>query len=222
VPEAMFHAMPEVRGSLDDTGVEQVLGATRRGGALALGPGLGHEDGAVAFARRLARAARVPLVLDADGLNAHARRPEELASRVGPTVLTPHAGELGRLLDRDSAEIEADRLRYAQHIAKRSGAVVVLKGDDTLVAEPGGTVAVSPGGSPALATAGTGDVLSGVIAATLAQGLDPFTAAAAGVLLHARAGRLAARAVGAAEAVIAGDVIEALGHARTRDDRGAS
>jgi ADP-dependent NAD(P)H-hydrate dehydratase / NAD(P)H-hydrate epimerase len=222
VPEAMFHAMPEVRGSLDDTGVEQVLGATRRGGALALGPGLGHEDGAVAFARRLARAARVPLVLDADGLNAHARRPEELASRVGPTVLTPHAGELGRLLDRESAEIEADRLRYAQHIAKRSGAVVVLKGDDTLVAEPGGTVAVSPGGSPALATAGTGDVLSGVIAATLAQGLDPFTAAAAGVLLHARAGRLAARAVGAPEAVIAGDVIEALGHARTRDDRGAS
>ena len=84
-----------------------MLGATRRGGALALGPGLGREEGAVAFARRLARAARVPLVLDADGLNAHARRPEELASRVAPTVLTPHAGELGRLLDRDSAEIEA-------------------------------------------------------------------------------------------------------------------
>jgi ADP-dependent NAD(P)H-hydrate dehydratase / NAD(P)H-hydrate epimerase len=221
VPEVMFRAMPEVQGALDDSGVEQVLGATRRGGALALGPGLGTEEGAALFARRLARAARVPLVLDADGLNAHARRPEELSGRTAPTVLTPHAGELGRLLDRDSAEIERDRLRYAVHMARRSGAVVVLKGDDTLVAEPGGVVAVSPGGSPALATAGTGDVLSGVIAAGLSQRLDPFTAAAAGVLLHARAGRLAARRVGAAEAVIASDVIEALGHARTHDDERA-
>ncbi len=95
--------------------------------------------------------------------------------------------------------------------------MVVLKGDDTLIAAPDGIVAVSPGGSPALATAGTGDVLSGVIAAVLAQRLEPFEAAAAGVLLHARAGRLAARAAGAAEAVIAGDVIEALGAARSRD-----
>jgi hydroxyethylthiazole kinase-like uncharacterized protein yjeF len=222
VPEVMFRAMPEVQGSLDDSGVEQVLGATRRGGALALGPGLGVEESAALFARRLARAARVPLVLDADGLNAHARRPEELSGRGAPTVLTPHAGELGRLLDRDSAEIERDRLRYVMHMARHSGAVVVLKGDDTLVAEPGGMVAVSPGGSPARATAGTGDVLSGVIATGLSQQLDAFTAAAAGVLLHARAGRLAARRVGAAEAVIAGDVIEALGYARTHDAGGAS
>ncbi len=221
VPEVMFRALPEVQGSLDDAGVEQVLGETRRGGALVLGPGLGREEGAALLARRLSRAARVPLVLDADGLNAHARRPEELSSRGAPTVLTPHAGELGRLLDRDSAEIERDRLRYARDAARRSRAVVVLKGDDTLVAEPGGMVAVSPGGSPALATAGTGDVLSGVIGAALAQRLDPFAAAAAGVLLHARAGRLAARAAGAVEAVIAGDVIEALGQARSRDEQGA-
>ncbi len=217
VPEVMFHGLPETGGALDVAGVEQVLDATPRAGALVLGPGLGREEGAVAFARRLARAARLALVLDADGLNAHARRPEELASRVAPTVLTPHAGELGRLLDVRIVDVESERLRYVRSAAARSGAVVVLKGDDTLIAEPGGIVAVSPGGSPALATAGTGDVLSGVIAAALAQRLEPFEAAAAGVLLHARAGRLAARAVGATEAVIAGDVIEALGAARGRD-----
>jgi len=220
VPEVMFRSLPEAGGSLDDTGVEQVLDASARGGSLALGPGLGQAEGAVAFARRLARAARVPLVLDADGLNAHARRPEELASRVAPTVLTPHSGELGRLVDRGSAEIERERLRWVRALAARSHAVVVLKGDDTLIADAEGTVAVSPGGSPALATAGTGDVLSGVIAAMLAARLEPFAAAAAGVLLHARAGRLAARAAGAVEAVIASDVIEALGAARGNEARG--
>jgi NAD(P)H-hydrate epimerase len=217
VPEVMFQALPEAEGGLDLAGVEQVLEAALDGGALALGPGLGRQDSAIAFARRLARAAKVPLVLDADGLNAHARRPEELRSRVEPTVLTPHAGELGRLVDVRSTDVDAERLHYVREAAERARAVVVLKGDDTLIAEPDGVVAVSPGGSPALATAGTGDVLSGVIAAALAQRLDPFSAAAAGVLLHARAGRLAARAAGAVEAVIATDVIEALGAARSRD-----
>jgi len=170
-----------------------------------------------AFARRLARAAKLPMVLDADGLNAHAGRLAELVDRPAPTVLTPHAGELGRLLELDSAEIDAERLRHVRDAAARSGAIVVLKGDDTLVAEPEGRVAVSPGGSPALATAGTGDVLTGVIAALLSEQLEPFLAACAGVLLHSRAGRLAALAVGAAESVIAGDVIEALPRARAEE-----
>ena len=112
-------------------------------------------------------------------------------------MLTPHAGELGRLLELDSAEIERERLRHARAAAAQAGAIVVLKGDDTLIADPDGRVAVSPGGSPALATAGTGDVLTGVIAALLAQGLDAFTAARAGVWLHAAAGREAARRHGA-------------------------
>jgi ADP-dependent NAD(P)H-hydrate dehydratase / NAD(P)H-hydrate epimerase len=100
--------------------------------------------------------------------------------------------------------------------------VVVLKGDDTLIARPDGTVAVSPGGSPALATAGTGDVLTGAIAALLAQGLEPFAAAAAGVCLHAEAGRLAARAQGVAEGVIATDVIAALPAARAGHSRASA
>jgi hydroxyethylthiazole kinase-like uncharacterized protein yjeF len=194
--------------------VASVLDAAERGGALALGPGMGRNDGAVAFARQLTREANVALVLDADGLNAHAGRLTELAARSAPTVLTPHAGELGRLLEVDSEKIGRERLRHACAAAELAGAVVVLKGDDTLVSDPAGRVAVSPGGSPALATAGTGDVLTGVIAALLAQGLDAFTAAAAGVWLHAAAGREAARRQGAAEGVVASDVIAALPAAR--------
>jgi ADP-dependent NAD(P)H-hydrate dehydratase / NAD(P)H-hydrate epimerase len=213
-PELMTRGLPDEDGGLTADGVQDVLEASKRGGALALGPGLGRSDGAVQFARELAHEAKVPLVLDADGLNAHAGRLSELAARTSSTVLTPHAGELGRLLEVSSEEIERERLRHVCAAAEQAQAVVVLKGDDTLIAEPSGRVAVNPGGSPALATAGTGDVLTGVIAALLATGLDPFTAAAAGVWLHAEAGREAARRQGANEGVLASDVIAALPAAR--------
>ena len=170
----------------------------------------------MSVARALARRATVALVLDADGLNAHAGHLGELSERQAPTVLTPHAGELGRLLELDSSAIDGERLRHVRAAAELSGAVVVLKGDDSLIADPSGRVAVSAGGVPALATAGTGDVLTGVIAALLAQGMDAFVAAAAGVCLHAAAGREAARRLGAAEGVVASDVIEALPAARVR------
>jgi NAD(P)H-hydrate epimerase len=215
-PEVMSRGMPEDDGALTVGGVAEVLDASARGGALALGPGLGRSPAAFAFARALASEADVALVLDADGLNAHAGKLENLAARRAPTVLTPHAGELGRLLELDSSEIECERLRHVRAASERAAAVVVLKGDDTLIAEPGGQVALSPGGSPALATAGTGDVLTGVISALLAQGLDAFTAAAAGVSLHAGAGREAARRLGGPEGVIATDVIAALPAARRK------
>jgi NAD(P)H-hydrate epimerase len=180
-----------------------------------LGPGIGRLPAAAKFARDVATHVNRPLVLDADGLNAHAEEGgiERLASRGAPTVLTPHSGELARLLDTSSQEIEAHRLGHARDAAARAGAIVVLKGDDTLVAEPGGRVAVSPGGAPALATAGTGDVLSGVIGAYLAKGVDPFTATCAAVFTHLRAGVLAAATIGA-DGVIASDVIIALPRAR--------
>jgi NAD(P)H-hydrate epimerase len=217
--ELMTRAMPEADGALVEDAVVEALEACQRGGrlALALGPGLGRTAGASAFARELAARASLPLVLDADGLNAHAGDIVALRSRQAPTVLTPHAGELGRLLDLDSAAIEAERLRHAREAAKLSGAVVLLKGPDTLVAAPDGRVAVSPGASPALATAGTGDVLTGTIAALLAKGLDAFAAAAAGVRLCARAAQLAVERHGAAEGVIASDVIEALARAGVGD-----
>ncbi len=212
--EVMTRPLPDEGGGLLAEGVPAVLRALDRGGALALGPGLGRTAGAQTFARDLAAKAPVAMVLDADGLNAHAGRLEVLADRAAATVLTPHAGELGRLLRRESEEIERHRLDSVRAAAEQARSVVVLKGDDTLVADPSGRVAVSRGGSPGLATAGTGDVLTGVIAALLAQGLDAFAAACAGVWLHAEAGRRAAQAQGSAEGVIASDVIAALPGAR--------
>jgi NAD(P)H-hydrate epimerase len=212
--EVMTRGLPDEHGSLAPEAVAQMKEPLERAGALALGPGLGRDARTVKFACRLAREANVALVLDADGLNAHAGSIEDLSERVAPTVLTPHAGELARLLDTDSESVQCERLSHARTAAERARAVVVLKGDDTLVVDPGGRVAISRGDSPALATAGTGDVLTGAIAALLAQGLEPFDAAAMGVQLHAQAGREAARALGAPEGVIASDVISALPRAR--------
>ena len=212
--EVMTLGLEDEGGSLAPGGLDSALNVLGRAGALALGPGLGRDEGAAMFARTLAMEAPVAMVLDADGLNAHAGRLSDLTARKAPTILTPHAGELGRLLGLDSDDIEQARLRHVRAAARQSGAVVLLKGDDTLVAAPDGRVAVNPGGSPALATAGTGDVLSGAISALLAQGLDAFTAASCGAYLHAEAGREAARRQGAPEGVIATDVIAALPAAR--------
>ena len=207
--EVMSVALPDTAGSLEARGVEQVLERADRADSMVLGPGLGREPEAQEFARQLARYAPVPLVLDADGLNAHAGSIELLAEREAATVLTPHAGELARLLETDTESIGARRLESARLAAREAQAIVLLKGDDTLVAAPDGRVGVSRGGAPALATAGTGDVLSGVIGAFLGKKMDPFHAACSGVLVHARAGRLAAQEIGP-EGVIASDVIAAL------------
>jgi NAD(P)H-hydrate epimerase len=189
--------------------VESLIEMAERAGAVVLGPGLGRTEGAASFAREAARALEIPLLIDADGLNAHAGALESLRERPAPTVLTPHAGELGRLLERPRDHVDAHRLDAVREAAERSGAVVLLKGDDTLVAAPGVGVAVSPGATPALATAGTGDVLSGLIGALLAKGMDAFEAAALGTLAHVRAGFAAAERHGA-DHVVAGDVIDAL------------
>ena len=207
--EVMTVPLEDESGSLAPGAADQVLERLERADALVLGPGLGRAAPASETARRIAAQASLPLLLDADGLNAHAGVLGSLADRPESTVMTPHAGELARLMGSDSAAISARRLANARDAARTAGAVVVLKGDDTLVADPDGRVAVSRGGSSALATAGTGDVLSGVIGALLAKAMDPFTAACAGVLVHATAGRLAARDIGP-EGVIASDVLERL------------
>jgi NAD(P)H-hydrate epimerase len=206
--EPMTLALADEQGEHTTAGVAAVAAAAQeRGGALVLGPGLGRGEHAAAFARGVLDEASIPLVLDADGLRPFAGAPEALAGRAG--VITPHEGELGRLLDRPSADIAAARLRSAREAATRAGAVVVLKGDDTIVARPDGLAGVSPGATPGLATAGTGDVLAGIIGAMLASGLDTFTAAVAGVRLHALAALHAAGRRGV-QGMIASDVIEAL------------
>jgi ADP-dependent NAD(P)H-hydrate dehydratase / NAD(P)H-hydrate epimerase len=207
--EAVTRGLPEQGGMHVAAGADEVGEMAERAGAVILGPGLGRSDGAREFARAVAGSVDVPLLIDADGLNAHVGALEVLRDRPAPAVLTPHAGELARLLDTESDDVSAHRLERARDAAERTGSIVVLKGDDTIVAAPGGPVAISPGATAALATAGTGDVLSGVIGAILSKGVDPFAAAAAGVLLHARAGMVAADRLGA-DHTVAGDVIEAL------------
>ena len=207
--EAMTSGLPEADGSLTAEAVEPALKAIRRADAVVLGPGLGRSEGAQAFARAMYERVDVPLVVDADGLNALAGIFDKLPQRRWPTVLTPHAGELARLLDVKADEVGRARLAHSRDAAARSRAIVVLKGDDTLVAATSGFVAISPGGAPGLATAGTGDVLSGVLGAMLAKGLAPAHAACAGAFVHLRAGQLAAEPHGA-DAVIASDVIARL------------
>ena len=189
-----------------------------RADALVLGPGLGRLPAAAKFARDVARHAKLPLVLDADGLGAHAEEGglEQLAEREAPTVLTPHAGELGRLLGLPSTDIEAHRLMLVRTAAERAQAIVVLKGDDTLIADPAGRVAVSRGGAPALATAGTGDVLAGITGAYLAKGVETFAAACAAVEVHRRAGRICG--LYGHDGVIASDVIQTLSGAWAWDE----
>jgi NAD(P)H-hydrate epimerase len=212
--EAMTHALPHHDGAHVEEGAENVVELSERAGAIVLGPGIGRSDGAVAFARRVAAAVQVPLLIDADGLNAHAEQLGLLAQRDAPTILTPHDGELGRLIGVESSEVGEHRIASARAVAEQSGAIVVLKGDDTLVVPPDGPFAVNPGATPALATAGTGDVLSGLIGALLAKGVDAFAAACLGALAHVLAGRAAAARFGV-DHVMAGDVIDALPHGLT-------
>jgi NAD(P)H-hydrate epimerase len=213
--EAVTRGLPEQDGMHVAAGAGEVSEMAERAGAVVLGPGLGRSDGAAEFARAVAASVEKPMVVDADGLNAHVGRLESLRGRPGPTVLTPHAGELARLLDVDSDEVSAHRLERAREAAERSGCLVLLKGDDTIVAAPGGPAAVSPGATAALATAGTGDVLAGIIGALLSKGMDALEAAAAGVRLHVYAGLAAGERLGV-DHVVAGDVIEAIPQAFAR------
>ena len=151
-----------------------------------------------------------PLLLDADGLYALGDRPELLAARTAPTVLTPHEGELGRLLGVPVADVAAGRLEHVRSAASRSNATVLLKGEATIVADPSGAAYVVPTGNPGLATPGTGDVLSGVIAAQLAKGLGATDAACLGAYLHGLAADIAAEDALGTEGMVAGDLLTYL------------
>ena len=180
--------------------------------ALAIGPGLGTEPETAKAVRLLAVSARRSAVIDADGLSALALDPDSLLTlreAAAPRILTPHPGEAARLLGVTTHEVQADRLVAARTLAERSGAVVVLKGNRTLVAKTDGTVAVNASGNPGMATAGSGDVLTGIIAALLARGLEPFDAARLGVFLHGDAGDRAAQRLGQ-DAMIASDILTDL------------
>lgn len=207
-----------VEGRFPELMVEAAIGGEGPAGALPLvlggksavvaGPGLGTDPFATRAVEQVL-ACGLPAVLDADALNVIAARPETLAGLRADAVMTPHPGEAGRLLGRSTTEVQADRVSAVRELAARAGAVVVLKGAGTLIAAPDGRLAVNPTGSPALATAGSGDVLAGVIGALLARGVAAFEAACAACWVHGVAGEVAARRLGE-HSVGAPDVVEAL------------
>src|SRR5437763_4735975 len=188
--------------------LEDVFTAAAKAKALAVGPGLGREQEAKALVRRLLAEVELPAVVDADAL--FELEPGEWPA---PRVLTPHEGELARLLGRESKKIAAHRLASVQEAAERFDCVVVLKGEDSLVATPGRALIVCALGLPSLSTAGTGDVLTGITAAFLAKGMEPQQAAAAACAAQQFASHEAAHRYG----LVASDVIEALPRALARD-----
>ncbi|MEA2601320.1 MAG: ADP-dependent NAD(P)H-hydrate dehydratase / NAD(P)H-hydrate epimerase [Acidobacteriota bacterium] len=183
--------LPGQSGQIAERAAEIVLDAAEGKAVLALGPGLGQDPATVAAIRRIALECPLPLVLDADGLNAFAGKAGDLCGRRAETILTPHPGELGRLLGCSTAQIQEDRVAAARGAAEETGAIVVLKGHLTLVAS-GTAVFVNPTGNPGMATGGSGDVLTGLLAGLLAQGLDALDATLLAVYLHGLAGDLAA------------------------------
>jgi len=230
--EVTYLVLPDDRGALTPGGVE-LLGESLEGyKALLLGPGIGREAKTMEFVRELLgleapgvprkigfvpsagagleKAAPLPpLVIDADGLNALADADHWWQHLRSPAILTPHPGEMARLMHSSVEQIEEDRLETAQRAAQEWGHVVVLKGAYTVIAVPDGRATINPFANPGLASAGTGDVLAGCIVGFLAQGLEPYAAAIAGAYIHGLAGELVRQKLGDA-GMVAGDLLPML------------
>ncbi|MFH1893288.1 MAG: NAD(P)H-hydrate dehydratase [Candidatus Zixiibacteriota bacterium] len=192
-----LRGMGEIRQYLKDTD------------AAVIGPGLGTHHETRELIRRLIPDLVIPTIIDADGLNAIENHSDELSKCGAPLVITPHPGELSRLIDVDVPSIAKDRMTYALDAAQRFGCVVLLKGAPTFVADPSGEVFVNPTGNAGMATGGTGDILSGIIGAFLAQGISPLNAACIGAYIHGRAADVAVRDIGPT-ALIPSDIISYL------------
>lgn len=206
--EAVFVGLPETDAGTAAGGsarLDEVLG---QAGALAVGPGMTTDERTQGWIRELVRSSEVPVVLDADGLNAFAGHAEDLADRKADLILTPHAGEFSRLAGVPTSEVEADRVRHVRDLAARTSAAVLLKGSRTLVAAPDRVVRINPTGGPTLATGGTGDVLTGMIAGLIARGCSPIDAGSAAAFVHGLAGRIAGDRRG--DGATAVDVLEAV------------
>lgn len=195
--------------SLSEDAFPALMEQVARCDVVALGPGMSQHPETVSLICRLVREIDRPLVLDADGINAIASDFSALFDRRPPTVLTPHPGEAGRLLGQSAHDVQGNRPAAAWALAAGAHAVTILKGARSLIAEPDGHLWVNPTGGPGLASAGTGDVLTGVVAGLFAQGAAPAQAACAGAYLHGLAGDIATAALGV-RSVIASDVLDAL------------
>ena len=211
--EHMTEALPEVpSGCIARAASERILALATSMDAVALGPGLSLAEESLALARDLVAAVPRPMVVDADALSALAGHLECLKGAAGPRLLTPHPGEMARMLGVAIPEVQADRIEGARTFAVAHGVWLALKGAGTIVATPDGRVAINATGNPGMAKGGSGDVLTGMAGAFLARGLAPGDALEAAVYLHGRAGDLA-RARHGEEGMLAGDIVEAIPHA---------
>ncbi len=206
VREATFLSLPETSDGSMSAPIASLEDGLASADAVAVGPGLSANEETAAFVRTIVRSCSSPLVVDADALNAFVGHLPELADRRAPAVLTPHAGEFARLAGVTAADVAADRIGNARKLASETNAVVALKGTRTVVASPDGRVLINPTGGPFLATGGTGDVLTGIVAAFIARGVDPFLASGAAAFVHGLSGRAAADELG--NGATAGDVLE--------------
>jgi hydroxyethylthiazole kinase-like uncharacterized protein yjeF len=211
VREAVFAPLRETADGTAENGSERLIEVLGQADAVAIGPGMTTNERTSAWIRDFVRSVEIPVVLDADGLNAFAGRAAELADRHAELVLTPHVGEFGRLAGVGAADVAADRIGHVRKLAAETQAVVLLKGTRTLVGSPDGTVRINPTGGPFLATGGTGDVLTGMIAGLLARGIAPADAASAAAYIHGMAGAVAGEALSVG--ATAGDVLDCVAHA---------
>jgi NAD(P)H-hydrate epimerase len=185
--EPMTFPMPETDGGLALTALTAIQSRSERVQAVAVGPGLGLSDEAGTLVGRMLELIDKPMVIDADALTALSESPSWWESRRGPTVITPHLGEMSRLTGMPPEDIEARRIDVALEGAARWGVVVVLKGAPTVTASPEGWATINPSGNPGMASAGMGDVLTGAVLALLAQGLPSYDAARLAAFIHGRA-----------------------------------
>jgi ADP-dependent NAD(P)H-hydrate dehydratase / NAD(P)H-hydrate epimerase len=213
LPEAMTEPLPESGGAIAASAAGPLRSALARFDAAVVGPGLGTSRETIRFLEDVIAGTRLPMLVDADGLNAFAGRPAFFRRRRGPLVLTPHPGEAGRLLGKTAKAVQEDRFGAARRLARSSRSVTLLKGARTLVAEPDGRLTANPTGTPLMATGGSGDVLSGLIGALLGGGLSPAEAAYAGAWLHGAAGEALEAALGDA-GLLAHELADAVPAAR--------
>jgi ADP-dependent NAD(P)H-hydrate dehydratase / NAD(P)H-hydrate epimerase len=177
--------------------------------AVAIGPGLGGKEETRKLIRELIRKIECPIVIDADGINALAGNTAILKKRKGRTIITPHPGEMARLINKETSYVQLQRVETAKTVARENGIVVCLKGHKTVVTTPEGQIFVNDTGNSGMATGGTGDVLTGMIASFLGQGIDDFSAATSAVYLHGLAGDIAADKL-TQFSMTAGDIIDYL------------
>lgn len=209
-PGIMTLPLPETSShTISKSAVSGILKKSASYQALGLGPGLGRHPQTQSAIRQIIAKINLPMVVDADGLNALAEDPKILLKTPQIRILTPHPGEMARLTGKGKSFIENNRTAAAKNFAKKYRCILVLKGHRTIVAEPNGKIYFNRTGNVGMAKAGSGDVLTGIITALLTQGIEPFTAARWSVFLHGRAGDLAAKAKGKVS-MIATDLIDYL------------